>query len=477
MDEIRGEKPDVRLAVHDATRLEWSVSVRVPERGELPCTIELELEIPSHLFPRHTQWDHFQQFARLDAEEVGAADTSSVDGLRRHTVALATRLARVSEGFARHCRLVLSPLAAGEDHEGALRLWIDTAVRLVAEARASLVAAQIGDGEEVRRERELVDEYASVRLLELFGAAERALAELRRDDERASPDSSDALPLDLDAVDAHLADALHGELEYRRAHRFVDAGGGSAAALERYIERASLLKKHFQEVMFLEPERYSVTSRVHHLAAALVAVLASTWALAWQLALDQRQSATVGSGVFAFALVAGLVYAGKDRIKEVGRAWLAGKVERHYAHRVVRYRAPSRTSPQRAVLLRARESFFEEEASRTDPLNPGSKARSTFTVVRYVQRAEVGPRAGGTATQRVKQVFRYDLSPLLPRLDDRFKRIPVLDAGERRVRLAKAPRCYRFPVRLRVACGAAVHEEEGMLVLHKRGLDRIERKR
>ena len=79
--------------------------------------------------------------------------------------------------------------------------------------------------------------------------------------------------------------------------------------------------------------------------------------------------------------------------------------------------------------------------------------------------------------KRVKHVFRYDLSPLFTRLDDAVKQIPVLDKSTHRVRFTEAPRSYRFPIRIRVACEGLTHEELAVVVLHKGGLDRLERSR
>jgi hypothetical protein len=77
--------------------------------------------------------------------------------------------------------------------------------------------------------------------------------------------------------------------------------------------------------------------------------------------------------------------------------------------------------------------------------------------------------------RRIKHVFRYDLSPLFARLDDAVKQVPVLDGAPRRVRFIDAPRCYRLPIKIRVTCDGQSFEEAATLVLHKRGLDRLER--
>ncbi len=96
--------------------------------------------------------------------------------------------------------------------------------------------------------------------------------------------------------------------------------------------------------------------------------------------------------------------------------------------------------------------------------------------MRYVHRgvlyAKDALRDGGV--RRVKHVFRYDLSPLFARLDDPVKQVPVLDGATRRVTFTAAPRCYRVPVRLRVRSADGTREERATLVLHKRGLDRLD---
>jgi hypothetical protein len=74
----------------------------------------------------------------------------------------------------------------------------------------------------------------------------------------------------------------------------------------------------------------------------------------------------------------------------------------------------------------------------------------------------------------VKHVFRYDLSPLFARLDDAVKQVPIFDEKTRRVRFIDAPRCYRVPVAVTVVSGTERWEAAGIVVLHKRGLERIE---
>jgi len=474
---------DVRLDVHDASRLEWSVSIPLPERGRASYAIEVELEIPANVFARHLPWDQLQSWTRLDGAAAAPrlGEAPSIDTLRRGAIAFAHELARASEGFARHCRLAGAISAATltpESLEEGLRLWLAFATTTAEEARERLARRGPRDSIEIGRERKLVDEYVSVRLLEMLASAERAIAALR-EAPTPTPRAATYEPA-LARVEETIAELLEREVARRDAERWLHPDPRSPASLESYIERASRLKKHFQEVLFLEPETFQVAERLHNWVAALVAIIASTWAFAWQIALMNHRPTTgarVGSGIVVLAVILGLVYAVKDRIKDVGRRWISGNVHRFYAQRVARWRAPAKRLPGRDVVVRALESFDTRVVQLADALNPESGATTPATLVHYVHRGTVfaKPELVASGVRRVKHVFRYDLSPLFARLDDPIKQVPVLDVETRKVIFTAAPRCYRVPVRLHVTCddGAPV-DERATLVLHKRGLDRLE---
>jgi hypothetical protein len=172
------------------------------------------------------------------------------------------------------------------------------------------------------------------------------------------------------------------------------------------------------------------------------------------------------------------VCATKDRIKEIGRNWMTTRVHRVWgAQRITRYRAPARRLPGRDIVVTARESFDQGVANLPDPLNPESGATVPFTILSYEHKGSVVPHAQllGSGVRRVKHVFSYDLSPMFGRLDDAMKPVPVLDHVTRKVRFIDAPRCYRVPIRVRVECGGHSYEEQSTLVLHKRGLERLDR--
>jgi len=475
---------DVRLAVHDTSRLEWAVSVPIPDVGSVDYAIEVDLEVPAHVLSPHAPWNHLQELTRLDGPNERAPSVTTVDGVRRFAVGVAATMGRAHEGFGRHARLLLSPFMTddAQEHIAALERWIESAEQILVDARERLGAAS--DHADVAHEALLADEYLSLRLLELLAGAEstlatvydRALAQTPTDDavsQRLAP----LAPLITKLGDV-IADALAREMDHRAAAGYPEADADAPLALERYLDRASRLKKHFQEVLFLEAERFAVTEKLHHWVAAAVAIVASTWAFIGQLYLTRgSMSARLSSSIVMLCVLAGVIYAVKDRMKEIGRTWFAANVHRFYAQRIARYRAPAKTCPSRDVIVRARESFVVDNDVRPDPLNPHSGATVPVTTLRYrhLGTLESSKTLAAAGISRVKHVFRYDISPLFARLDDATKPVPVYDAKARRVRFTQAPRCYRVPVRIVVRhANVVASEQSGALIVHKRGLERIE---
>jgi hypothetical protein len=468
----------LRVDVHDASRLEWVVAVPLPEEESRSYALVVQLEIPANVFAPHAAWAQLQSWTRLDGP-IGRPyphDDVTIDNLRRSAISTAQRLTVAHDGFVRHCRLAAALMASTplDDLLDKLDLWLGVGTATVSEARAKLVATRTEDTPEVRHERNLVDEYISVRYLDALAGVQQALEVLR--DSRHAERHADVIA----SATSHLAEALAAELGYRRDRGYVCGDDASPAALQEYLERTSRLKKHFQEVLFLESSTYQVADRIHHWVAAVVALFASTWAFAWQLALLNRKPTTgsqLGSGLILVATIAGVVYATKDRIKEIGKSWISGNVHRLYAQRVARWFTPAKRFKKRQVVAKARESFDQFVSTHPDPLNPAAHATTLSTVIRYTHRGTVmaQPAVLASGARGIRHVFRYDLSPLFARLDDTAKRVPVLDPVTRKVRFVDTPRCYRVPVRARVECDGATREIEAVLVLHKRGLERMER--
>jgi hypothetical protein len=418
-----------------------------------------------------------QSWTRLDepSRAPRPRDKITVDDLRRGAVSYGHKIARAGEEFTRHCREADAKPATHASGERNLGEWLRVAVQTAKHARGRLCGLNPDDPVEVGEERKLVDEYVSVRVLEALASAERAV----QDHRALVPSPCPRRAAQLAEFECSLATVLEGEIAHRAAQGWPVIDPSSPLSLERYLDRASRLKKHFQEVLFLEAHSYQVAERFHNCFAAVVAVLASTWAVVVQRVLTNHArtvSEQLGSGLFALAALAGFVYAIKDRIKELGRAWLSGKVHRLYAQRVVRWRAPAKRGLGRNSLVRARESFLQSTVRRPDPLNPCSGADTTVTIMRYVHRGVIyaNPKLASGGVSRVKHIFRYDLSPIFTRLADPVKEIPLLDAASRKVTCTPAPRYYRLPVRLGVRLREAGCDLVGSVMVSKQGLDRFE---
>jgi hypothetical protein len=456
----------VDVAVHDASRLGWQVTVPLPEAKRMPYTFELEVEVPTNLVGMMDPWAALQSNARLDGiPEDGRAREQSVEAFRRSVVAVSGRLARAREGFIRHSTLLRSS-AIDEDHWRPLTLWVAAASKELANARAGLLLAAPRDEEHSR-----ADEFLSVQLWTVLTDCVRALSETRRVME--DRDGGDAAC--FDSVEEAVGAALRDEIAYRHDAGFVLAEPESTAQLERLLARMRWLKRHFERVLFLEVESYEVQSRLSGWFSALAAMLAYLWFLLWQLTLE-RHPVAIGSGVVAFALITAVVYASRERLKEIGRSWLAGRVQRMFAQRVTRYRLP-RARPRGAapVVVSARESFSQSGTQRSDPAHPEESVMHDVTLLRLVHRGQVAmPTAQCPPAKQVRFIYRFDLSALFSRLHDAVRGFASLDRRTGQVGIVDVPRNYRLPIRTGVRWHGGRVETVHTLVLNKNGLLRID---
>jgi hypothetical protein len=473
------------LGVHDSTRIEWTAAVPLPRGAqERKYEIEFSFEIPSNIYCTHNVWDHKQSFTRLQSpSEEGelSIDRADLDELRRDTLGVAHRLKRQRDAFERACLGARAQLIAAlhPQLEPKLTDAVAQAISVVAEMRRCLEAPlhpsdQSGQtaAPDVQREWRLADEFLSHQLLDFLGSSQKAV------DEVLLGPGSRVLELDCafaERLRERLAEALAAELDHRRQHGFVSPRADSPRELGEFVGRASSLKKHFQDVLFLDVEAYMVDLRLRNYTGVAAACMAAAFWMAFTL-LPIGPGARFGLSVGTFAILFALAYALKDRIKELLRAWLAGRLTRLYGQRVVRLRLPSRVSGARPVLVEARETFDCEAQARDDHLNRGVGRTARVMILRYRVRAEAhGARVlDESGIESYKHIFRYDLSPLFTRLDNAVKPVPVLDAESRRVRFVEAPKEYRLPVRLCARGFGRETVEEALLVVSKRGIERLE---
>ncbi len=476
------DEPKIWLAVHDASRLEWTAELPLPDNGgETQIELDLSLEIPANVWSPHEGWDRLQLFARLaspleEAAPPMPARSASVDELRRATLVAVQRLKVVREEVVREIFTAASLFSRAPRHSlgDDVLSGIHRGLAELSRARAELGQARSGEPPEISRERTLATEFLSHHALAFLSKVQRTV-----DEQLRSPRCRHKTEYEEVArhVGPQIARALGDELQWRREHGLQVPHPEEPEELERHVERGSILKKHFQEVLFLRLESERVDVKLRNWLAGAAAVLASLWAFPLGLWLTTDKVDGVGVGFGATLAAFAVMYAVKDRIKENFRGWLAERITRTYGGRLTTMTSPPRLLEREATLGRLRESFESRHEVRPDPLNPDMAATRKIVVYRYVVRGSVhgDPRLTWQGLTQGRLVFRYDLSPLFLRLDDAVKRVPVLADGGRAVKFAEAPRSYRLPITARLRIGGAVAEDAGQLVAHKLGLERIER--
>ena len=472
---------EMRIGVHDVSRLEWVTSIELPKRDERKYEIEFSLEIPANIFLPHNVWDYMQTYTRLQSPtEEGElrVDRHDIDELRRDTLGVAHRLKAYRQKFESACASAAASLigALQPTLEASLSEWIALATELLGEMRQCLqgpLPDGTTTGESSAREAELADEFLSHQLLEFLAAAQKSL------DEVLLAPGSRMLELNTgfaERLHRLLSEQLRTELGYRQARGYLNPSAKSSAELSRFVERGSRLKKHFQDVLFLDGTPHMVDFRVRNWTGVVAAAIAAVFWLAFTVAAPLGSRAWYGVSMLTFGLIFAAAYALKDRMKELTRAWLAGRLMRLYGHRMATLRLPGRFDAERRVLVETREICECRPEVREDLLNRTVGRTRRVVVLRYHMRVELKPsdmlQKGGIRC--VKHIFRYDLSPVFGRLDNAVKRVPVLDEATAKVRLADAPKEYRVPVSVRATIeGRAVHSS-AELVLSKRGIERIE---
>jgi hypothetical protein len=472
------------LGVHDSSRIEWTAAIALPLKDERHYQIEFDLDIPATLFPSHNVWEHLQIFTRLRSpSEDGPLQIERDDAeeLRRDTLGVAHRLKQLKMRFERACVAAAATTRAEPDPDlgETLADLVTSAFELTAEMRR-----QLHEGSDpgtdpgitgLGRECALADEFLSYQLIDLLAGCERAL-----DDIVSAPTSRVRDAHWAEDVRCLIAEGLAEELAHRRGRDYINPRADVPAELAQFIERASRLKKHFQDVLYLDVEAYFMDSRIRYYVMVVAAVIAAIMFLAIT-ALPNSPATRGAVSVGTFLAVFAAAYALRDVIKEAVRGWITGRLMRLYGQRVVTLKLPRRIDNARRVLLETRETFdvdalsnaFARGDERPDPTigRPRSVVRMHFRM-----RATLHPSQPLAEAHigSIKHIFRYDLSPIFSRLDNAVKQVPVLDAG-RRVRFADAPKEYRFPARIsfQPAEGESI-VTQAYLVLSKRGIERVE---
>src|SRR5260370_15037454 len=262
----------LKIEAHDASRVEWSIYIPLPHGDEVnEAEVSLRLEFPENVYVPHDGWDHLQILARLSSpdEEAPPSEPLTFDGLRRATLGVARRMKLLRETIPRAALShSLNPMPVPPALARRLDRILDQSVALLAQARNRFIAGRPTDAPGLIRQRALADEFLSGQLLELLTAAEETCSRM------LSPSGLPGYQAMAKKLRARVAEALAAELAERERKGEILPDADDAEALALFLDRAAQLKKHFQEVLFLEPETQMVDQAVRNWVGAGGAALA-----------------------------------------------------------------------------------------------------------------------------------------------------------------------------------------------------------
>jgi hypothetical protein len=479
--ETAAPTPHLRMDVHDRSRVEWVATVPVAPAGQTHTwQVDFEAEFTDQMWVPHQPWEHFQVRTRLTSPVLAPGHRMvgpPIDQLRRRALA-ATHELKLSARGPMHVLLTARrrDRILREDEATEVVRRLEAALAKAKAARDACDYLRDVRDPALQREQLLVDEWVSHHVLLLITRITTALQGVATRRRPARP-----LRGDIGRVHAALKQAFATEQAHLR-----DSGLGTCMArgrhdVEAFVNRGALLKKHFQQALFLDARAYMLDARMRNWIAVVMAMVASTFYFVWQIyVLNAAMTAgTTTISLVMAGLIAALVYAAKDRIKEVGRDWVARRLKHGYADRVAHLSLQQRMDPHRTRLALARETIHVRRRVEPDRLNPGLGRTTVMhqSHVRELLRHTGVKLLHEQGLTGMKHIFRYDLSPLFDKLDDHLKRIPV-DTPEG-MRTMSATRVYSIPVRVRLRQLGVEQPfemvERGVVLVRRRGLERFVR--
>ncbi|HWV38206.1 MAG TPA: hypothetical protein VN033_06975 [Vulgatibacter sp.] len=459
--------------------MEWVAELPLSSGKPEEFSLDLSAEIPAHVWTSHDHWERLQLLARLSSPAEGptgiARQLAGVDEVRRAALAAARRAKETQARLEKVIFSASSLLSAaasptlGDDVLLPLRKAVDDLRAM----RHELGEPRAGDSEDVARERALTQEFLSNHVIELLSRVESAIGK-----HLLGPRCRHAeYEADAKRIRATLAKELQEEIAWRTSRSLASPTKDDPWELERYVARVSVLRKHFQGLLFLRVKTQLSDARFRALFGAIAAGFGGLAVFPLALFLTGGHGvAGLSVGLMGVALLVALTYGLRERVKDGVRGWLTSRVSRNLGGRFTTMTTTPRLLSKGVELLSARESFFATREHRADPLHPDLGSTLPVVRLRYIMRGVLRPdrRLAGQGCERVKLVFRYDLSPLFARLDDPIKYVPILAEDGASLRFVEAARCYRVPVRLSLTHGGETATATGTLVTHKLGLERIE---
>jgi len=449
--------------VHDAAHLEWEAGAALPPTGEtVSYRIEMTVEVPESVWAPHDPWSRFWVRSRLQAPGRGALD----DTIDLPAWVLATvrdgksALTAARKGWRAAAKGILSDDALSELRVRTTQ-HLDAAEHRLTEAPPGEVIAR----GTARVDGRPADEIVAEARLYLAGRRWTELSETLLALERLAK-----LQPRLGALRRDVVTRIEAAIEAVQAlEHFVLS---EERERERFLRRMGDLKRAFHRRLYLDAEIVDADKRYGHVIAAFVAIVASSWAFAWQVAVFNQiaGNAITGPALLSLGAMVGVIYAVKDRIKEIGRRWVSGWVRTSYADRVVRLFLRPDTDPKRSQILRSRETIRISTRERPD----GSRFHVLDVTLRLDLQGRAGPRLLGI--DRVKHILRYDFADLLVGLE-RAPHTLAVPAPHGTLQIIEVDKTYEVPCMCSVTPeGGEPRIWRGALHVSERGLETLERK-
>ena len=293
-----------------------------------------------------------------------------------------------------------------------------------------------------------------------------------------------------------LMQAARDEASYRRQRGYLNLDSPDPAAGEYFTYRQSLLKKAVQQALYIDTRRLPTDRYVRNATGMVAAGLAATWAVASQLPLTlQGLSPSMQLAVLVVPVIA---YVAKDRIKELTREWLTGRMQA-FDHDTALSAETLSEAGLSPISGRLRERLRFLNVDEVPPQVVQTRmARRTIegtdlsgeSVLCYHRRLEIDPPKGPDATATrdggrpaphpssrhgTRQILRINLRHFLVRLDEPELRSEHFLPHENRFGSLPLAKVYHLSLVARVTHAGRTQLSRYRIVLNKRGIVRLER--
>tara|TARA_B100001750_G_scaffold223319_1_gene213443 strand:+ start:302 stop:1909 length:1608 start_codon:yes stop_codon:yes gene_type:complete len=482
---VAPEDADATWRIHDRTHLELAVEYPVSDddAGKAQYVWEAYFYLPRSLRIHPQTYSHddiyrdMQSYVRFAVPAMTLEELAEVPArdLRPHLESGSPQAVRELRLFAGQLR------ASARGARARLRCLLDTE----APARIELAARTLA----VRLHRVLAAfraELPHARTSEAKVAARWVDEDISRVAETILANTSMRMKAagHLGAAQT-LGDAAVAEARYRAVHGHD--GVGSAGADKRAIEhlefRRHLLKRFTSSVLWLRRDISEGGRWTLNVLYAVAACLAMAFAIA--AALYHGQDFRALGGMWSWALVVMLAYAGKDRIKATLQGFFSKQVRKHFPDR--RWRLKDRESGRVVGMVAERSAFVDpsqvpadvravRNSTRQHALEEQARPERVLWHQKVCTLKAGHVHAVDRRFNNVTEIFRLDLAPWLVHTDDPKERIHFADPETRTIHSAMAPRVYNLGIVYRVRAKEDVDApwRRVRVVIGRKGAKRIE---